>query len=327
MIDRDPNLPRDRLVKRIADHVHDGLARGPRPLAEAYLAMISLLSRNLFPPGLAARAHNSVCGYSRGRHWPAMTLAPRRARMGTSTEVRLIPELSGFEAEVLFSKKFGYEPALVHWLEANVVANYDLVIEIGANVGIYTVFLDALYRAGSPKPGTTPRIVCFEPSREAYRRLSANLAANPTRYVHSYQAAVAATSGLASFFEPRHHLTNGSFVRDFSAIFTDEVIETVVVTVAASELERWLESAPGRTLIKLDVEGFEPQLLDSLKPVIDKHRPDIVIEVLPFTLDALNDSAALAGYERHHVTMEGLVRSDAFHASDDHYDWLLRFRR
>lgn len=326
MIDQTPIQPRDRMVKRMADYVHDGIARSPRLLAQAYLAGISLLSRNLFPPGLAARAHNSVCGYSRGRVWPTMKLAPRRARMGGSTEVWLVPELSGFEAEVLFSKTFGYEPALVRWLEANVVANYDLVIEIGANVGIYTVFLDALYRAGAPKPGATPRIVSFEPSREAYRRLSANLAANQTRFVHPYQAAVSGESGLARFFEPRHHLTNGSFVREFSAIFTDDVVENVVVTVAATELERWLETAPGRTLIKLDVEGFEPQLLESLKPMIDKYRPDIVIEVLPFTLDALNDSAALAGYERHHVTLQGLVRSDALHASDEHYDWLLRFR-
>ena len=54
--------------------------------------------------------------------------------------------------------------------------------------------------------------------------------------------------------------------------------------------------------------------------MIDKYQPDIVLEVLPFTRDAL------AACERHRVTLEVLERSEAFLAADEHYGWLLRFR-
>ncbi len=35
------------------------------------------------------------------------------------------------------------------------------------------------------------------------------------------------------FFEPKSHLTNGSLLREFSAIFTDEIEETMAVVLAA----------------------------------------------------------------------------------------------
>ncbi len=99
-------------------------------------------------------------------------LRPAGCGWGREQTYRLSPSFSGFEAEALFCRQFHYEPALVGWLEDNVAAKYDLIIEIGANVGIYTVFLDALYRSASLPRDVTPRIVSFEPSEKAYRRLS-----------------------------------------------------------------------------------------------------------------------------------------------------------
>ncbi|KAK6023122.1 methyltransferase, FkbM family [Ostertagia ostertagi] len=191
------------------------------------------------------------------------------------------------------------------WLEDNVGATYDLVIEIGANAGLYTVFLDALMKDAPALPeGRERRIVAFEPSAEAYRRLLANLAANGTRHVAAFQAAVGEHSGLQPFFEPRQHLTNGSLLREFSENFTDRIDETIAVVVAAPELARWLSPA-GRALIKIDAEGFEPTLLSAMAPLLDRHHPDLLIEVLPFTLDALNGIPALADYDKYLLLPEG----------------------
>lgn len=311
------------MIKTIANYTHDRLSRGPAWLAQAYINLMSFASRWLLPRSLSLRIHNSVCGYIYGRRWKPMRFAARKVRMGEGTAVSFVPDLSGFEGEALFCRDFSYEPALVRWLEANAAARYDLVIEIGANVGIYTVFLDALYRSAPLPRDVTPRIVSFEPSEKAYRRLLANLAANGTSFVNTYQSAIGRSSGVQTFFEPTHHLTNGSFVRSFSEFFSSEIVESRVVTLAAAELDRWLETAGGRSLIKIDVEGFEPQLLEALGPSIEKYRPDLIIEVLPVTAEALNECAAISGYDRYLVSMNGLQQRESFEGDKDHYDWLL----
>lgn len=311
------------MIKSIANYTHDCLSRGPAWLAQTYINLMSFVSRWLLPRSLGMRIHNSVCGYIYGRRWKPMRFSARKVRMGEGTAVSFIPDLSGFEGEALFCRDFNYEPALVRWLEANAVAKYDLIMEIGANVGIYTVFLDALYRSSPLARDVTPRIVSFEPSEKAYRRLLANLAANGTSFVNTYQSAIGRSSGVQTFFEPTDHLTNGSFVRSFSEFFSDEIVESRVVTLAATELDRWLETAAGRSLIKIDVEGFEPQLLEALRPSIEKYRPDMVIEVLPLTAQALNECEAISGYDRYLISMNGLHRRDSFEGDKDHYDWLL----
>jgi len=50
------------------------------------------------------------------------------------------------DQSVLFTKRLDYEQPVFCWLEKNATERYDIVIEIGANVGLYTVFLDALIR-------------------------------------------------------------------------------------------------------------------------------------------------------------------------------------
>lgn len=316
-----------QLIDGLATFLHGRLARGPYPLARAYIWLMSWTSRTLLPVSLQRRVRNSIC--SHGHKWPEMGFRAHRVRLGTATEVALVPHWDEFDQEALFLTTLEYETPVFAWLEDNVADTYDLILEIGANAGLYTVFFDALLKHALLKrtpavASRKPRVVAFEPSREAYRRLIANLAANDARHVTPYQAAIGETSGLVTFFEPKKHLTNGSLLREFSAIFTDEIEESVAVVLAASELARWLAAAD-RALLKIDVEGYEPTLLTGLAPLLRQHHPDILIEVLPYTLDALNDHPALAGYDKYLLLPGGPEKASAFHASNRHRDWLLRW--
>ncbi len=268
---------------------------------------------------LQRRIRNSVCI---GPKWPEMDFGPRRVRLGTRTEVALIPHWDEFDQEALFLNTLEYEEPVFRWLEDNVAESYDLILEVGANAGLYSVFFDALFKHAS-RTGKR-RIVSFEPAPEAYRRLIANLAANKADHVIAYQAAIGETSGLQAFYEPVGHLTNGSLLRDFSEIFAPEVDETVAVVLAAPELGRWLTTAD-RALIKIDVEGSEPELLAALGPLLERHGPDLLIEVLPFTLDKLNADPRLAAYDKYLIVPGGLQKAATFHASTQHRDWLLRW--
>lgn len=318
-----PRRPKGNdLIRQCAQWVHAALARGPAWLAYGYLRVLSAISRSLLPFPLAQRVYNSVC--MQGIVWPEMRFGPRRVRLGGKIEMMLTPHLEEFDAEALFFHGLSYERPVFAWLADNVPTTCDLVIEIGANVGVFTIFLDALYRHGQMTPGARPRIVAFEPSQQAFARLLENIAANDMRFSSVFQAAIGPASKLQTFFEPTGHLTNGSFLREFSEIFSDRIEENVAVMVSASELERWLAPAR-RCLIKIDVEGFEPDLVMALRPLLERYRPDLLIEVVSFTVDELESSPALAGYGRYLVADSGLEQAPALFASDSHRDWLLRW--
>jgi FkbM family methyltransferase len=251
-----------------------------------------------------------------------MSFSAQQVLVGTDIKIRLVPHLGEFDEAALFSKRLGYEAAVFVWLQANAPHRYDLIIEIGANVGVFTVFFDALAQRGS----RLKSITAFEPSREAYARLLSNLKVNGATCVTAFNAAVGPVSGFETFYEPAGHLTNGSFNKEFSAIFSDIVISTTVLVVGAMELASLVASAP-KTLIKIDVEGFEPKLLEAMSELIKGHRPDLLIEVVqPGIAEQLETLEALAGYSRQLLTSDGPKSSAKLYASAMDRDWLLTWQ-
>jgi FkbM family methyltransferase len=244
---------------------------------------------------------------------------PKAVLVGSKTEISLIPHLGEVDQAALFLKTLDYEAPVFKWLMANVPIKYDLVLEIGANVGVYSVFFD---RMASLPGSKLAKIIVFEPSPEAFRRLLENLRVNGTQRVHALQAAITPASGFQTFFEPKGHLTNGSFIREFAELFSDTITEREVVVIAAAELESFLSSAR-KALIKIDVEGFEPMLVASLQPLIQRYQPDLLIEVLEKTAEQLDQTPALGRYRKYLVTDERLEEAKHLFACAKYRDWLL----
>lgn len=312
-----PPTEKVRLGRRLGRAFLDAVVRAPRPLVKAFLLSLSVLSRNV----LSKRNQQRIGNVFVGRKWPEIEFGPQRILLGRETEVRLVPHLGEFDEQALLMRSIDYERAMFGWLEQK-ADDYDLIIEIGANVGIYTVFFDALRRkrlARDPRHRQT--IVSFEPASEAYRRLRRNLDVNNAE-ASVFQAAVGIEAGFQTFHEPVGHLTNGSFVRSFAAHFSADLKETSVLVVAARDLDRWI-STSSRALIKIDVEGYEPPLIEALGPLLEKYHPDLLIEVMPSTEGPLQESAALSGYDRFLVTGDGLKPEQRFYFSQTYFDWFL----
>ncbi len=189
--------------------------------------------------------------------------------------------------------------------------DYDAVVEIGANVGVFTLY----FTAQLAKWGSDRRVYAFEPSRRAGLRLLKNLDLNQATNVSCFNCAVGDRTRFEWFFEPEGHLTNGSLVRDFAAKFSAEVRKAPCLMVDAAQLGELLDTHQ-RVLLKIDVEGFEAPLLRALAPVIQAKRPDILLEVLPEFEAAINDSAAMAapGYEYFAIVSKGLQLQDRIRA-------------
>jgi FkbM family methyltransferase len=238
--------------------------------------------------------------------WPAAVLRPRLVRVGSSTDIYLTPHNREFDIEAVLGGRLTYEPEVFALLD-KIADTYDTVIEIGANVGIFTTYLATRLMATRPDA----RIFAFEPSAEAYRRLHENLALNTSQNVTALNAAISFRSGFARFYEPRGHLTNGSLNMDFASSFDEIPSQNWIVTLKGASLFELTKDAK-RILFKIDVEGFEAEVLRSLAPIIEQQRPDILIEALPDFEAAINDTMDFSalGYRFYGLASDGLVAID-----------------
>lgn len=304
------------VTKMLAGALHGIAAVGPAWFAHGYIALFGAIAR-CAPPPVGARIRNSLL-YA-GVCWPQVKFGRRQVLVGDHTTFVLFPHIGEFDDEAIFQKRLTYEQGAFRWLERFAGNQYDCVIEIGANVGVYSVFFDKLSRASGAR---LKQIVVFEPSHEAFLRLTANLAANDARNVTPLPLAVGDDTGFRSFFEPKGHLTNGSFIREFAAEHSDTVSAVPVLMVSARELEFFFE-ADARILVKIDAEGYEPRILAALGAIIQARRPDILVEVLPCTQDAIDTCPWLAGYRRFRLTNNGAEPFASIEACVEWRDWFL----
>ena len=151
----------------------------------------------------------------------------------------------------------------------------DTVLDVGANVGVYTMLL-ARWIAPSG------RVHAFEPAPDAFRLLTDHLALNGLSHAAVVtRAAVGDDIGRVQFRTvgagglghtvavPLHHATVGS-----------DIIEVAATTIDAYCAEHDLRP----DLIKVDVEGAEMNVLRGAARTLIEHRPIVVVEVHPDAL-------------------------------------------
>jgi FkbM family methyltransferase len=262
-------MNRRETVQKMGRRVHALIGKSPR-VSSWYLRTIGVLGKP-FPDNLwKQRIHNAL-GWG---DWAGVALPPRTVELTRGIPVKLVPHPAEFDFAALLFQRLPYEAGVFDWLAGR---EYDTVIEIGANVGVFTLFFTRRYPHA--------RIYAFEPSVAAYRRLLANLAANEEERATTFNCAVSDSTAFIDFFEPSGHLTNGSLDASFAAQFSDNVVKRRVLAIDAHSLAPLIS---GRTLVKLDVEGAEPRVLAAMAGLLREHRPDLVIEVLENTVADLN---------------------------------------
>jgi FkbM family methyltransferase len=139
----------------------------------------------------------------------------------------------------------------------------DTVVEAGANIGTHTV---PLARACAPG-----RLYAFEPQQRVFQILCANLALNNIGNVIARPEAVGAETG--SILVPDiDYARPGNFgAVSLEGPQPDSGTPTPLTTLDSLQL-------PACALIKIDVEGFEPQALRGAAETIARCRPFLYVE-------------------------------------------------
>jgi len=164
----------------------------------------------------------------------------------------------------------------------------DVVLDIGANVGGFTVPL-------AERVGPTGEVHAFEPFRKIYQHLNANVALNGLSNVFTYNNALGTEQKTISIHAP--DLNTWNFP---SAMRVDKQYERQDALIKANlryepEREqiavRTLDSFEFRhrvALIKIDVEFMELDVVLGGRETIKRHRPVMWVENEPFFDDPPN---------------------------------------
>jgi len=163
----------------------------------------------------------------------------------------------------------GYEPGEPSWW-ATLVASHTSTLELGANVGLYTV-VGAL-------AGGRGRYTAVEPNPTSSAVLQENLALNGLGHVDVVRAAVVGArrdDAVTLRFPDRdlYGASAGAFVDGALDLTTAAARAVTVPAVAAADL------IDGVDLLKLDIEGLEAEVLSSVRAWITAERPTLVVEV------------------------------------------------
>ncbi len=186
-----------------------------------------------------------------------------------------------------------YEPQLVA-IAAQYVDPARDAIDIGANVGFYSVMLAHLLQPGQ-------RVLAIEPTSAASNRLRRNLHLNGVAHqVEVFLGAATNRQGsvdIRAIVGKEEYSTIGSISHP-SAVGQPFATETVQATTVDS-LVKELSLDPG--FVKLDVEGAEHLVLQGASELLQVHRPVILSEASDFLLRQNGSSASqLISILEHH---------------------------
>lgn len=156
------------------------------------------------------------------------------------------------------------------WIRKFITFEGRQFVEVGANVGMHTV------RAG-PKFGT---VYAFEPEREANRILRLNVNINGFKNTKVYQCAVGAENGATVLNLYQHSTWNSLVPQEQATPYgSDPLGEKRVLRGRQTVQIRKLDSFKLQpSLLMVDVEGAEEEVLYGAKQTIMKVRPEIIIE-------------------------------------------------
>ncbi len=145
------------------------------------------------------------------------------------------------------------------------------IYDIGAFDGLHALF----FARGT---GPTGRVVVFEPSRSTFRRLVENLELNDMTQVDAHNVALGDSCELLPLYE---HPDQPGLSSLLEPDVTGARAGAPGRPVQVDRLDDFSaeHDLPSPDLIKIDVEGYETEVVRGALGLIERHRPALLIEL------------------------------------------------
>jgi FkbM family methyltransferase len=176
----------------------------------------------------------------------------------------VLADLADLMGEAVFY--FGDQDPALTWVCRRLVSRGNTVLDIGANIGVMTLLLSQLVE-------DTGIIYSFEPNPPIYSGLAAAIKRNNVKNVRLQSIALGSEPGALELFVPAGNAGAGSLIRK------PQVPGGHRVVVKMETLDRFLaqQNISSIHFIKIDVEGFEEQVLQGARHTFESIRPQAVL--------------------------------------------------
>jgi len=197
-------------------------------------------------------------------------LGNNRAITRTKYGARLFLDTRDLSVGIPLALDGDYEPQLNPWMIGTLRPG-DIAVDVGANIGFYTVHFAARVGAGG-------HVHAFECNPELVELLRDSIDINyMTSQCTLYPVAVTDHEGEVSFSQPAKHLGGGSLVELHIAndTFTSITVKATTLDATFTGFE------PPVRLLHIDTEFSEPKVIAGAHAFIERHRDMIIVlEVL-----------------------------------------------
>ena len=144
----------------------------------------------------------------------------------------------------------------------------DTIVDVGANRGMFTLVASRLV-------GNTGKVICFEPNPNCFEILEQEIASNEIKNVVVHRIGLGRQEEQLTLHVPVVNPGEGTFG---NSPYCNDAIYQVYAQIALGDRVLANEKP---TLIKMDVEGFECNVISGLTEIINRDHPLILTEVIP----------------------------------------------
>ena len=182
---------------------------------------------------------------------------------------------------------FKYEPLQpLLLLEIINTIKAEYFFDIGANIGLYTVLMSL--------SEYITKIFCYEPSKETYQELDANIKLNNLfNKAIPYYYAVSSKDGVSNFYI-ESPLSGINSIVDTS--FHNKNLFHDIIEIKTIALDNYYNYTSKNIAFKIDVEGHEKEVILGAQKLISSNNCIIQIEIMPDNFEYCKNLLFSLGY-------------------------------
>ena len=170
--------------------------------------------------------------------------------------------------EYLFYMGKEFEPGLTILLKKiSLISKNKIVLDIGANIGITSIILSEYFE----------EVIAFEPSKKTYKVLLENLQTNNIKNVNALNYGLGNEEKESNMMTPMNEASSAAITNEYKNI-ENYKFDTIEIKVGDLELKNHINDKK-IGLIKIDVEGFELEVLKGIRNSIKENNPIVILEM------------------------------------------------
>ncbi len=165
------------------------------------------------------------------------------------------------------------------FLKGKLVKEGDIVLDIGANIGYFALMESKIV-------GSSGTVYAVEPSPVNYQRLNENIKLNEFNNIQTFNLALGDKNGKTKMF-----ISNKS---NWSRLIERDLPDKVnqILDVEIQTVDHFLKEKPKPSFIRMDVEGYEINIIKGITQTLNLEKLGVFIEFHPSILSK-NDVAEI----------------------------------